>query len=884
MNRRLQIKFDPNQDYQLEAIESVIRLFEGTSRRITEFALSGEIIQNIPQSESFSESWLRDNLREVQEQNNIVQPSLGLELEVDDGLVLQGAGDESWRYPSFTIEMETGTGKTYVYLRTIYELRKHYGFSKFIIVVPSIAIYEGVIKNFEITKDHFRAIYGNEIVNLVRYDGSQLSRLRSFATSTFTEVLVITLDSFNKASNNIYKTSEKLPGERKPYQFIQELRPILILDEPQNMESPRSKEALRTLHPLLALRYSATHRTSPNLIYRLTPFDAYRRDLVKKIQVLGVTERENFNQPFLALKSISLQNGIMARVTTYLNDRGRTREADIILKQGDDLYTKTGHEEHKDGYRVAEINAANNIIQFDNGLTLALNDTIGPSRPAIFQVQIERTIEQHMEMQERLLPQGIKVLSLFFIDRVANYTDENGLIKRLFDEAFHKLKGRYAYFRDLRPEDVREAYFAKSKEGRAIDTESRTTDEREAERSAFELIMRQKEQLLSLSEHVCFIFAHSALREGWDNPNVFQICTLNQTVSEVKKRQEIGRGLRLCVNQEGERLFGDEVNIPTVVANESYQSYAANLQQEYVESGDAAPPASSDARKRQATRNDRIFRESTEFKAFWERLAQKVQYQVAVDTPALIERCAYRLNRESFPAPMVVVEKGDFIVTRYTFKLESVSQRKVLITIEILNTRGETTTISRYFQERDDLSRILREDRLRGFKILTIVDAGDQSRVCFENARELDLYTPFTFESEAGQRPRERASLVPETTYPVFNLLDRAAHETGLTRSTVNMIFKRLLDAKKQMLLKNPEGFAGIFINTLNNMLADHLAERIEFAVEDGLKTVNLEELFPPKRPFPQRELIEAGERGLYDQVQVDFAGRGAVRGKQPET
>jgi type III restriction enzyme len=222
MEKSLQIKFDPNQDYQLLAIESVTRLFEGTSRRIAEFTMSGEIIPNIPSSETFSESWLRDNLRAVQEQNSIVQPSLGLELEVDDGLVLQGAGDESWRYPSFTIEMETGTGKTYVYLRTIYELRKHYGFSKFIIVVPSIAIYEGVIKNFEITRDHFRAIYGNEIINLVRYDGSQLSRLRSFATSTFTEVLVITLDSFNKASNNIYKTSEKLPGERKPYQFIQE--------------------------------------------------------------------------------------------------------------------------------------------------------------------------------------------------------------------------------------------------------------------------------------------------------------------------------------------------------------------------------------------------------------------------------------------------------------------------------------------------------------------------------------------------------------------------------------------------------------------------------------------------------------------------------------
>jgi len=202
-------------------------------------------------------------------------------LEVDEGMVLEGVGDESWRYPNFTIEMETGTGKTYVYLRTIYELRKQYGFSKFVIVVPSLAIFEGVLKTFEITRDHFRALYSNENVGLTRYDGSQLSRLRSFAASPLAEVMVITLDAFNKASNNLYKASEKLPGERKPYEYFQETRPILILDEPQNMESERAKEALRTLHPLFALRYSATHRTSPNLIYRLTPFEAYRRSLVK---------------------------------------------------------------------------------------------------------------------------------------------------------------------------------------------------------------------------------------------------------------------------------------------------------------------------------------------------------------------------------------------------------------------------------------------------------------------------------------------------------------------------------------------------------------------------------------------------------------------------
>jgi type III restriction enzyme len=273
----------------------------------------------MPPFRALSEPWLYDNLRAIQQLNYVHADDLAGILDVEEGMVLEGAGSESWRYPSFTIEMETGTGKTYVYLRTIYELRKRYGFGKFIIVVPSIAIYEGVIKNFQITKDHFRAIYENETVNLIEYEGSKIRQLRAFATSTFVEVMVITLDSFNKITNLIYKPSENLPGERLPYQFIQETRPILILDEPQNMGSEKSKEALRTLHPLFALRYSATHKVIPNLVFRLTPFDAYRLSLVKKIQVYGVTERENFNQPFLGLEAVTLEGGINAKLRTYIS-------------------------------------------------------------------------------------------------------------------------------------------------------------------------------------------------------------------------------------------------------------------------------------------------------------------------------------------------------------------------------------------------------------------------------------------------------------------------------------------------------------------------------------------------------------------------------------
>ncbi len=231
----LTLQFDPNQPYQLDAVENVARLFEGLPRQTANFALGDEINPNLPPFESLSESWLYDNLRQIQQDGNIATDLAGM-LDVDDGMVIEGVGNESWRHPSFTIEMETGTGKTYVALRTIYELRKRYGFSKFIVVVPSIAIYEGWIKNFKITRDHFRALYENETVNLIEYDGSRLSQLRAFATSTFVEILVITLDSFNKTSNVIFKPSEKLPGERLPFEYIQQTRPILILDEPQNMD------------------------------------------------------------------------------------------------------------------------------------------------------------------------------------------------------------------------------------------------------------------------------------------------------------------------------------------------------------------------------------------------------------------------------------------------------------------------------------------------------------------------------------------------------------------------------------------------------------------------------------------------------------------------
>ncbi|MDW8279255.1 MAG: DEAD/DEAH box helicase family protein [Anaerolineales bacterium] len=873
----LRLQFDPSQPHQLEAIQSVLDLFEGFSPRPAAAMLQAEVLPNLPPYESLNEDWLADNLRRVQERNGLPAPLLP-GLETEEGLVLEGAGTESWRYPSFTIEMETGTGKTYVYLRTIHELRRRYGFSKFVVVVPSIAIYEGVIKNFEITRAHFRALYGNETVHLIPYDGARLSQLRAFAASPFVEILLLTLDSFNKASNLLYKPSEKLPGEHLPLWYIQQTRPILILDEPQNMESDLARAALRTLHPLFALRYSATHRTSPNLVYRLTPFDAYRLNLVKKIQVLGVTERENLNQPFLHLLQIEPGRRLTARLRTYVLEKGRLTEAEIRLAHGDDLFEKTGREEHRAGFRVSEINAAAGFLEFENGLRLTVGQHLGPRREDLFRIQIRETLLQHMEMQERLRHKDIKVLSLFFIDRVANYTAPDGLIRRLFDEEFEKLKPRYPFYQAFHAGQVRNAYFAKKREKggqeEAIDTASRNQAEREAEKAAFELIMKDKERLLSFEEPVCFIFAHSALKEGWDNPNVFQICTLNQTVSELKKRQEIGRGLRLAVNQRGERVFDESVNILTVVANESYERYAAALQSEYVEDGLAAPPPPTRAGKTTARRNDAIYQSSRAFRDFWAKLQKRITYEIRLDTDALIRNCTERLNNRPLPTATLVVEKGAFIITDYTLTLRSVSEQSCKLSLRKQDTRGGEDEYTLTLRPGDDLEKKAGDPRLRGYKIVEIIEAGDTSRLVFGNGQILYLGQSMRFQSESGQTPQERAALPPAEKYPLpFDLLARAARETGLTRATLLRIFQGLSDRRREALFLNPEGFASLFIGEIRNALADHIAERIHFTVQPVSPAewgYDLEDLFPPEKTFPQKELIPGSKASLYDQVQID--------------
>jgi type III restriction enzyme len=881
MGKQVHFKFDPHQGYQLDAIQSVADLFDDLSRFDPGFALGGEIVPNLPPGEMLYEATLLENLNAVQERHKL---PLSPVLAKDSGLVLDGAGTESWDFPSFTIEMETGTGKTYVYLRTIYELHQRYGFTKFIIIVPSIAIYEGVQAAERAMRAHFASLYGSLRVNLTAYEG-RLQRIRSFAQASAPEILLMTVDSFNKISNVIYRPTDKIQGsELLPYQFLQETRPIVILDEPQSIDTTeKAKSSIRTLHPLFGLRYSATHRESPNLVYRLTPIEAFRQNLVKKIQVIGLSEQSSLNEKFLALESLSgTGSSIRASVRTVVQERTGPVERVVTLKQWDNLFDKTRREEHRDGYTVEEISVheGGQFVRFSNERYLTAGDVVAPLRPEVFRAQIEETIRQHFDMQARLKPLGIKVLSLFFIDKVANYTAREGaIIRELFDELFERLKGRSEHFAGRQAAEVRKGHFAKKKapNGDLVDsdTDGRNKEDLKAERDAFNLIMREKETLLSFDEPVSFIFAHSALKEGWDNPNVFQICTLNQTVSEIKKRQEIGRGLRLAVNQNGERVFDDDVNLLTVVANESYEVYARKLQGEYTEAEGGAPPTPKKPQQNKVTRRDEHFYSET-FKQFWRKLNRRAKYRIEVDTPALIGECVEKLSEAAFPEPVIVLTKGRFVVTEYTIKLESVSNGKAVITVEVQDTNGRkdvrTLPPLGATDSRRDLGTILREDRLRGYKILEVTGSreDDNERVKFGNEQELTRYLPLYLKSEHGQQAEKQEALELTKQYPVFDLIGRAAKETGLTRPTLTRIFAGMPDKAKTTIFKNPEGFAGVFVSTIKETLARHVAERIEFTIETGAPPFDEEELFPPTARLAQKELTDAGARGLYDQVQYD--------------
>lgn len=526
---------------------------------------------------------------------------------------------------NLTIEMETGVGKTYTYIKTMYELNKHYGWSKFIVVVPSIAIREGVYKSFQVTQEHFAEEYGKKIRFFI-YNSSQLTEIDRFASDSSINVMIINSQAFNakvKDARRIYMKLDEFRS-RRPIDIIAKTNPILIIDEPQSVEGAQTKERLKEFCPLLTLRYSATHKADSiyNMVYRLDAMEAYNKRLVKKIAVKGISESgSTATESYVYLEGINLSKADPT-ATLQFDYKGATglRKKTMKVGIGFNLYDNSSYlDEYRNGFVVKFIDGRDNSVEFLNGIKIYAGDVIGKvSEEQLRRIQIRETILSHIERERQLFHKGIKVLSLFFIDEVAKYKqyDEagnpyNGIYADMFEEEYADVVGNlqlefgdeeYVKYLDaISAHETHAGYFSIDKKGKLtdgkIDKKEKTSDDSDA----YDLIMRNKELLLDRDPKrspVRFIFSHSALREGWDNPNVFQICTLKQSSSEVRKRQEVGRGLRLCVNQDGERMdvnaLGSDVhtvNVLTVIASESYESFARGLQEELADAVAGRPVA-----------------------------------------------------------------------------------------------------------------------------------------------------------------------------------------------------------------------------------------------------------------------------------------------------
>mgnify|MGYP002336015044 CR=1 FL=1 len=592
----MKLHFEPNLDYQLQAIEAICDLFRGQEICRTEFTVTRDPAD--PQQRmGFAENDMGIGNRLTLLDDEIVRNLNAIQLR--NGL----APSSSLASGDFTVEMETGTGKTYVYLRSIFELNKRYGFTKFVIVVPSVAIKEGVYKSLQITEDHFKGLYAGVPFDYFLYDSSKLGQVRNFATSANIQIMVVTVGAINKKDvNNLYKDSEKTGGE-KPIDLIKATRPILIVDEPQSVDgglTGAGKTALDAMNPLCTLRYSATHVDKHHMVYRLDAVDAYERKLVKQIEVASATIEGANNKPFVRLVSVSNKRGtITAKVELDVDNAGTVRRQEVTVHDGDDLEQTTKRAIYAN-FRIGAISVAKGKesmeLRYPGGEQyLRPGEAYGDvDALAVQREMIRRTIKEHLEKEKRLRPQGIKVLSLFFIDTVSRYRqydDTGNPIKgdyaQIFEEEYKRLAKHPDYREMFQGVDLAQAadeahngYFSIDKKGGWTDTEENNQTNRDNAERAYNLIMKEKEKLLSFETPLKFIFSHSALREGWDNPNVFQICTLRDIQTERERRQTIGRGLRLCVNQNGERLRGFEVNTLTVIATEHYEEFAENLQKE----------------------------------------------------------------------------------------------------------------------------------------------------------------------------------------------------------------------------------------------------------------------------------------------------------------
>jgi type III restriction enzyme len=700
----IKLTFEDNLKYQKQAIRSVVDIFNGVGNKTDEGHFLS-FIKNPLEIENDTHA-IKQNIARIAKENNIKEKDINLSDKLE-----------------FCVEMETGTGKTYVYLRTIFELHKEYNLKKFIILTPSIAIKEGILKTLEITKEHFYKLY-NLNAEIYEYNSKKLTAAKSFCQTSNLAILVLNTQSFNKQASNIIhqdRDSGKIISE------IREVKPIIIIDEPQEMEGEKTLQAIEEFNPLFKLKYSATHKNISNLVYRLSPFDAYNQNLVKKIEVLSVNKENNQSDVFIDFKEFitDKMNNPKAKLELLAKQKEEYKQKSFTIKVNDDLMQKTNNHNYR-GYIVSKIwrdmALGETKIRFQNNVEISLNQNNDENKEDIFREQIKWTIKKHFEKKELLKKKGIKVLSLFFIDKVDNYIFEDSLIRVMFEEEYKRLfEEKYKQRPNFDISKIHDGYFSRSKQG-FKDGEG----DKEEQKEIYDKILKDKEKLLALNEPLEFIFSHTALGTGWDNPNVFNICTLRESTSIVRKRQSIGRGLRICVNQEGQRVRDGEegagkINLLTVIANESYENFVKNYQNELIDDygyfDKSATPKNALKEKVKLTLNKEKFN-SDDFKKLWQKISSKTKYEIAFnDEEEIIKKAVQAIKNLNTRKPIIKIalnkitgleEKEDNINITNSYVGESEA---------VINKKGQKIDFLELIAKETDLSkRVLAEILLRALK------------------------------------------------------------------------------------------------------------------------------------------------------------------------
>lgn len=868
-----------HQKFQADAAKAVVDVFAGQPYLRPSYMMdrgSGYYQKSLTEEEDFT-GWsnqkivpelndrlILDHIQTIQRANQI-KPSMKLEGRFN-----------------LTIEMETGVGKTYTYIKTMYELNRAYGWSKFIIVVPSIAIREGVYKSFQMTQEHFAEEYGKKIRFFI-YNSAQLTEIDRFASDSSINVMIINSQAFNakgKDARRIYMKLDEFRS-RRPIDIIAKTNPILIIDEPQSVEGKQTKERLKEFQPLLTLRYSATHKSDSiyNMIYRLDAMEAYNKRLVKKIAVKGITETgSRATDSYLYLEGLNLSKGDPTATLQFevKMASGTPKKKSRAVKIGDNLYDYSGGlEEYKNGFVVKQIDGRDDSVEFLNGIKIYAGDVIGAvDEDQLRRIQIRETILSHIQRERQLFYKGIKVLSLFFIDEVANYREYdaagqpvNGKYARMFEEEYEDIVGNLQlsigeddyikYLNSIKASKTHAGYFSVDGKGKMINSKVGRKETTSDDVSAYELIMKNKELLLDRDPKkspVRFIFSHSALREGWDNPNVFQICTLKQSSSDVRKRQEVGRGLRLCVNQDGERMdtnaLGNDVhnvNVLTVIASESYDSFAKGLQTEMADAVADRPRAVTvDLFVGKVIKDDKgneqVIDQDTASAIHYDMIVNGYIDRKGVLTDKYYEDKAngeIKVAEEVADSAASVIEIVDSIYDARSMQPENARSNNVELQVDedklampefkALWSRINSKSVYVVDFDTDELIRksiASLDAKLRVSKIDFRVESGAMDTI---KSKE-ELVSGASFEKEESAR---YGVTITANSNVKYDLIGKLVDETGLTRKAVIAILQGIQPFVFDQFKDNPEEFIVKAAALINDEKATAIIEHITYDVLD---------------------------------------------------